>query len=303
MEKWTQNDITDQKGKTAIVTGSNTGIGFYTAKFLAEKGAHVIMACRSRKKAEAAKARIVNDVPNASLELMELDLSSQASVKKFAQKFSKKYSTLDLLINNAGVMMCPFSRTEDGFELQLATNHFGHFTLTGLLLPKLMKIENSRIVSVSSMAARFGKIAFDDPNYHNRPYDKMKAYGQTKLANLLFGRELNRRLEEAGKSTIALIAHPGWTSTDLQRHSPIAKFMNLFFAMPTWKGSLPTLRAATDPEAQGGKYYGPGGRMEMRGWPVLVNPEVGRNAEAVNWPDAKRLWEMSEELTQTRYEF
>ncbi len=303
LPRWTEENIPDQTGRVAIVTGSNTGIGFYTALYLAEKGASVVMACRTAEKASKARDRILAKVPDANIELIPLDLSSQQSVKEFATAYEDSHDKLDLLINNAGVMMCPFERTGDGYELQLGTNHFGHFTLTALLLPLLMKTENSRIVTVSSMAARMGSINFRDLNYTERKYDKMEAYSQTKLANLLFARELNKRLKDAGSSTVSLAAHPGWTATDLQRHVGIFRFLNFFIAMPTPKGSLPTLRAAVDRNAKGGKFYGPHGFNEMKGYPVLVNPEKGKNAEAVNWDDSKKLFDMTEDITGIKFEF
>jgi NAD(P)-dependent dehydrogenase (short-subunit alcohol dehydrogenase family) len=303
LPRWTEENIPDQTGRVAIVTGSNTGLGFCTAHRLAEKGASVVLACRSAEKSEVARKKILEMVPNANIELIPLDLTLQQSVKEFVAAYQDTHDRLDLLINNAGVMMCPFARTEDGYELQIATNHFGHFTLTALLLPLLMKTENSRIVSVSSMAARMGSIHFDDLNYIEREYNKMEAYSQTKLANLLFARELNRRLEAAGSKTISLAAHPGWTQTDLQRHSILFKILNPFFAMPSPRGSLPTLRAATDRNAKGGKFYGPHGFNEMKGYPVLVNPEKGKNSEAINWDDSKRLFDMSEDITGVKFEF
>ncbi|MDP8205600.1 MAG: oxidoreductase [Candidatus Electryonea clarkiae] len=301
-KNWTQKDIPDQSGRIAIVTGSNTGLGFHTVRFLVEKNAKVVMACRSQEKAKTARDNILGDFPDAGIDLITLDLSRQASVREFAAAYREKYDKLDLLINNAGVMMCPFDRTEDGFELQLGTNHFGHFALTGLLMPTLLATENSRIVTLSSMAARSGRIDFDDLNFEKRLYKEMEAYGQTKLANLLFARELQRRFEEAGHKTLSLAAHPGWTATDLQRHVGVFKYLNYIVAMPAPKGSLPTMRAATEPGVKGGDYFGPDGWMEMRGYPVVVDPTVGRNAEAVNFPDAKRLWEVSEELTGVKYE-
>ncbi len=300
---WNTNNIPDQSGRTVIVTGSNTGIGFWTARYLAEKGAHVVMACRNLAKADGAKRQIMTAVPGASVETMQLDLSKQASVKAFAEQFLARHDRLDLLINNAGVMMCPFERTEDGWELQFATNHLGHFTLTGLLLPLLLKQPDARIVSVSSGAANFGKIHWDDPVYAQRKYSETEAYGQTKLANLLFTWELQKRLQAAGHPQLATVAHPGWTATDLQRHTPLFRFLNTFFAMKPERGSLPTVRAAVDPSLQGGEFIGPDGFMGMRGWPERVDYMTWRNAGEFTDSNMARLWDLSENLTGISYDF
>jgi NAD(P)-dependent dehydrogenase (short-subunit alcohol dehydrogenase family) len=282
----------DQSGRIAIVTGANTGIGFETSAALAAKEATVIMACRSTRKADDAVARIRERTPGAQLEVIKLDLASLASVKRFAETFRTAHDRLDLLINNAGVMIPPFGKTEDGFELQFGCNHLGHFALTGRLIDALEATPASRVVSVSSMAHRFGSIDFDNLNAE-KGYDKMAAYAQSKLANLLFTFELQRRLESTGSHVTAAAAHPGWTDTDLQRHSAVMKFFNSFFAQSPPMGALPTLRAATDPEARGGDYFGPGGFLELRGHPVKV-----RTTEAArNECDARRLWEISERLT------
>jgi len=292
MKKWTAEQILDQTGRVAIVTGANTGIGFETAAALAAKNAAVVMACRNRQKAEAAIERIRHRSPTAKLELIELDLASLASVERFAATFGAGHERLDLLINNAGVMIPPFGRTEDGFELQFGCNHLGHFALTGRLLDLLVETPGARVVTVSSMAHRYGTMDFENLN-SEKGYDKMAAYGRSKLANLLFTFELQRRLAAAGSSVIATAAHPGWTGTDLQRHSGFFRFLNSFFAQSPPMGALPTLRAAVDPAAAGGDYFGPRGFFEMRGCPK----RVGTTAEARNEEDARRLWEISEELT------
>jgi NAD(P)-dependent dehydrogenase (short-subunit alcohol dehydrogenase family) len=292
MKKWTTDDIPDQTGRVAIITGANTGIGFETAAALATKNATVVMACRNRRKAENAIKRIHEATPDARLEFIELDLASLASVERFAAAFRAGHERLDLLINNAGVMVPPLGDTEDGFELQFGCNHLGHFALTGRLLDLLEATPASRIVTVSSMAHRRGKMDFDNLNAENG-YDKMPAYGQSKLANLLFTFELQRRLETAGSSVVATAAHPGWTGTDLQRHSALIRFLNNFFAQTPPMGALPTLRAAADPQAQGGDYFGPKGFYEMRGYPV----KVGTTPAAKNELDARRLWDVSEKLT------
>jgi NAD(P)-dependent dehydrogenase (short-subunit alcohol dehydrogenase family) len=297
MKKWTLDNMPDQTSRVAIVTGANTGIGFETAAALAAKNATVVMACRNRQKAEDAMARIRERRPDAKLEFVELDLASLASVERFAEAFRAGHDRLDLLINNAGVMIPPFGTTEDGFELQFGCNHLGHFALTGRLLDLLEATPDSRVVNVSSMAHRQGKMDFDNLNAE-KGYSAMPAYSQSKLANLLFTFELQRRLDAAGSKTLATAAHPGWTGTDLQRHSGFIRFLNLFFAQTPPMGALPTLRAAADPDAEGGDYFGPKGFYEMRGYPV----KVGTTPAAKSELDARRLWEVSEELTGVSFE-
>lgn len=292
MKKWTVDNIPDQTGRVAIVTGANTGIGFETAAALAAKNAKVIMACRNRQKAEEAMARIRERTPDADLEFIELDLASLASVERFAAAVRAAHDRLDLLINNAGVMIPPLGHTEDGFELQFGCNHLGHFALTGRLSDLLGVTPGSRVVNVSSMAHRQGKMDFDNLNAE-KGYEKMPAYGQSKLANLLFTLELQRRFGAASSKVLATAAHPGWTGTDLQRHSGLFRFFNTFFAQTPPMGALPTLRAAIDPQAEGGDYYGPKGFYEMRGYPV----KVGTTTAAQSENDARRLWEISEKLT------
>jgi len=292
MGSWTLEDMPDQTGRVAIVTGANTGIGFETAAALTAKHATVVMACRNRRKAEDAMTRIRERTPDARLELIELDLASLASIQRFADAFRAGHDRLDLLINNAGVMIPPFGRTEDGFELQFGCNHLGHFALTGRLLDLLEATPGARVVTVSSMAHRQGTIDFDNLNAENG-YRKMAAYGQSKLANLLFTFELQRRLDAAGYSVLSTAAHPGWTGTDLQRHSSLIRFFNTFFAQSPPMGALPTVRAATDPAAGGGDYFGPNGFLELRGHPVKVGTTEAARSEA----DARRLWEVSEQLT------
>lgn len=292
MTKWTHDRIPDQTGRVAVVTGANTGIGFETAAALAAKNAAVVLACRDRQKADDAIRRIRARTPSARLELIELDLASLASVNRFADAFRADHDRLDLLINNAGVMIPPFGRTEDGFELQFGCNHLGHFALTGRLVDLLGATPGARVVNVASLAHRYGALDFDNLNAE-KGYDKMKAYGQSKLANLLFTFELQRRLERAGSGLMATAAHPGWTGTDLQRHSAFIMLANRFFAQTPPLGALPTLRAATDPKAAGGDYYGPRGFYEMRGYPT----KVGTTPAAKNQDDARRLWQVSEELT------
>jgi NAD(P)-dependent dehydrogenase (short-subunit alcohol dehydrogenase family) len=298
MSSWTFDDIPDQAGRTAIVTGANTGIGFETARALARKGAQVTLACRSAEKGQAALDRIVEEAPDAKVALEQLDLADLRNVEAFADRFAGSHDRLDLLICNAGVMIPPASQTEQGFELQFGVNHLGHFALTGALLPLVRTTEGARIVVVSSTAATMGKMDFDDLQFEKRGYKKWPAYGQSKLANQLFVRELQRRLREAGSSVRVTAAHPGWTSTDLQRSSWYMRFLNHFFGMKPPQGALPTLRAATDPEAKGGDYFGPHGFFQMRGYPKRV--QMAKRAR--NDEDAARLWQVSEDLTGVRYD-
>jgi NAD(P)-dependent dehydrogenase (short-subunit alcohol dehydrogenase family) len=297
--KWTSSDIPDQTGKVVIVTGANTGLGFQDARAMAAKGARVILACRNQEKGKAAVEKILAENPSAAVEIASLDLSSLESVRVFAEKFLAENDRLDLLINNAGVMMPPQGKTADGFELQFGTNHLGHFALTGLLLPLLTKTDGSRIVNVASMAHKFGTMDFDDLQWERKAYNKTKSYGQSKLANLLFTYELQRRLIAAGAQTIAAAAHPGWTGTDLQRHSGLFNFLNPFFAMKPEQGALPTLYAATAPQAKGGEYYGPDGFFEMKGFPK----KVGSTVESRDESAAKKLWDVSENLTGISFNF
>ncbi len=290
--KWTEEDITDQSGRLAVVTGSNSGIGYETARALAEKGATVILAVRNLEAGQAAVDRIRSGVPDARVVAMRLDLSSLAFVRTFADELERKYEKLDLLINNAGVMMPPYSKTADGFELQFGTNHLGHFALTGLLLDLILDTPDSRIVNVASQAHRAGDITFDDLN-REKEYRPMSAYGQSKLANLLFTYELQRKLDRKSAAPIAVAAHPGWTATSLQRHVGLFDFLGRFFAQGPREGAWPTLYAATAHDVKGADYYGPDGLYEMRGHPKKVESNDKSHDEAV----AARLWGVSEELT------
>jgi NAD(P)-dependent dehydrogenase (short-subunit alcohol dehydrogenase family) len=294
---WTANNIPDLTGKVAIVTGANSGIGYETALALAQKGASVVMACRSLPKAEAAadQVRLLN--PSGVVEVMKLDLGDLDSVRQFAAAFQEQYDRLDMLINNAGIMVPPYGKTAQGFETQIGVNHLGHFALTGLLLELLLHTPQSRIVTVSSIAHQFGQIDFDDLHWERKAYQPNPAYGQSKLANLLFTYELQRRLTAAGKDTVAVAAHPGWTETNLQQHSGLATFFNPFFAQPQPMGALPTLMAATDPDVRGGEYYGPGGFMKMRGYPTKVDSNDQSKDQAV----AARLWQVSESAVGVTY--
>ncbi|MDJ0865942.1 MAG: oxidoreductase [Myxococcota bacterium] len=297
-QDWTANDIPDQSGRVAIVTGANSGIGLETARELARKGAHVVLACRSRARAEEALADIRAGLPDARVEFMELDLADLEQVRAFAAAAHERFDRLDLLINNAGVMIPPASKTKQGYELQLGVNHIGHFALTGLLLDLLLATDGARVVNVSSTAHRVGRMNFDDLDFEARGYRASAAYGQSKLANLLFTAELARRLEAAGASVLVAAAHPGWTQTNLQQHSSAFQLLNPFFGMQPLGGALPTLRAATAPDVEAGDYLGPRGWFEMRGAPT----KVGRSRAARSRADAERLWEVSEQRSGVEFE-
>ncbi|WP_067650882.1 SDR family NAD(P)-dependent oxidoreductase [Nocardia harenae] len=299
MAKWTTTDIPDQTGRTAIVTGANSGLGFETATALAAKGARVVLAVRDLDKGKAAAERIIADTPAARVELQRLDLGSLAQVRAAAEELKAAHPRIDLLVNNAGVMYPPKQYTADGFELQFGTNHLGHFALTGLLLEHLLPVHGSRVVTVSSVGHRIrASIHFDDLNL-DKKYSKLEGYGQSKLANLLFTYELQRRLAAAGQDTAALAAHPGGSNTDLGRHLPAVirvPAMQLF-SQSAAMGALPTLRAGTDPAARGGQYYGPGGVGGLSGHPVLAESSKQSHDTEI----ARRLWEVSEDLTGVSY--
>ena len=297
MTAWTFDNIPDQSGREVIVTGANTGIGFETARALARKGARVTLACRNLAKGREAQRRILAESPEAVVATEQLDLSDLGNVEGFATRFADQHDRLDLLILNAGVMVPPASKTAQGFELQFGVNHLGHFALTGALLPLVEATAGSRVVVVSSTAATRGEMNFDDLQFEKRGYAPWPAYGQSKLANQLFTLELQRRLQAAGSAVLVTAAHPGWTATDLQRTSKVTRFLNRFFAMQPPQGALPTLRAAVDPEATDGDYYGPHGFLQMRGYPKRIEM-VKRAHDAAT---AARLWEISEELTGVKY--
>jgi NAD(P)-dependent dehydrogenase (short-subunit alcohol dehydrogenase family) len=296
-QNWSAEQLDDQTGRVAIVTGSNSGIGFETARVLAEKGAIVIMACRNLEKAKPKADEIRQAHPSANVEVMELDLSDLDSVRRFAEAFRAKHSRLDLLINNAGIMVPPYGKTAQGFETQFGVNHLGHFALTGSLLDLIVNTPGARIVTVSSVAHYMGKIQFSDLNWE-KDYKAQPAYGQSKLANLLFTYELQRRLAAAGKDTLAVAAHPGWTETNLQEHAKAVKFMNRFFAQKPLMGALPTLYAATESDVSGAEYYGPNGFMEMNGPPKRVKSNRRSHDKNI----AERLWNISEDLTGVSFQ-
>lgn len=309
MPKWTADDIPDQTNKVVVITGANSGLGYETSKALAAKGATVVMACRNMEKGERALQSIRQQTPVANLELMQLDLSDLESVASFAEQFNETHTRLDILFNNAGLMAIPFRKTKQGFEMTIGVNHFGHFALTGLLMPVLMITPESRVVTTSSLFHKRGKIFFDDINYETRKYKKWEAYAQSKLANLLFALELQNRFSTAGKKTISVAAHPGYARTHLQEKGAemqgrkIARFFarigNALFAQSAERGALPQLYAGTAHEVQGGDYYGPSGFFETRGYPKKVKP----SKRAQDASTMQKLWELSEELTGIKYKF
>ena len=301
MAKWTTADIPDQTGRVAVITGSNTGLGFETAAALAAKGAHVVLAVRNLDKGKDAELLIKRRSPNADIALQELDLTSLDSVRAAAEQLRSDHERIDLLINNAGVMWTPKSNTKDGSELQFGTNHLGHFAFTGLLLDRLLPVAGSRIVTVSSIGHRIlADIHFDDLQWEHS-YNRVAAYGQAKLANLLFTYELQRRLAPHA-TTIAAAAHPGGSNTELTRNLPpwLQPALNGLFgliAQDAAMGALPQLRAATDPTVVGGQYYGPDGFGQMRGYPKIV----GSSKKSHDVERQRRLWTVSEELTGVTY--
>jgi NAD(P)-dependent dehydrogenase (short-subunit alcohol dehydrogenase family) len=300
--KWTAADIPDQSGRVAVVTGANTGLGYWTAEMLADKGAHVVLAVRNLDKGKDAVDRITAQSPKADVALQQLDLTSLDEIRKTAEELKAAHERIDLLINNAGVMYTDKATTNDGFELQFGTNHLGHFALTGLLLDRLLPVQGSRVVTVSSVGHRIiAKIHFDDLQWE-RSYNRVAAYGQSKLANLMFTYELQRRLAAKGAPTVALAAHPGGSDTELTRYiprlvKPVVDVAWTMFSQSAEMGALPTVRAATDPSAQGGQYYGPDGIGEQRGYPKVVKSSKQSHDEAIQ----RRLWAVSEELTGVTY--
>lgn len=299
---WSENEIPAQHGRVAIITGANSGLGFEAARALSSKGAKVVLACRDPGKGEAACARIRATHPSADVLVAPLDTSELASVRRFAHGILDAYPQIDLLINNAGIMATPYATSKDNFEMQFATNHLGHFALTGLLLPIMRGVAGSRVVAIASIAARSGRIDFDDL-MGVRAYGAWKAYNQSKLANLMFGMELQRRLAKAHAATVAVIAHPGASLTNLFA-TPGAGFTKRvltplmgFLFQGAEKGVLPILYAATSPAIEPGGYYGPDRLNEMKGAPASARVPVAAHDVAV----AKALWEASERLTDVRY--
>jgi NAD(P)-dependent dehydrogenase (short-subunit alcohol dehydrogenase family) len=293
----------DLAGKRVVITGANSGIGFEAAKALAKNGAEVILAVRNEQKGNLAKDSILAEHPQASLVVMELNLAELNSIRDFTESFRQRFDSLDILINNAGVMIPPYQKTKDGFELQFGTNHLGHFALTGLLLPLLTKTPKSRVVTVSSLAHRNASIDFDNLDGSNG-YKAMKFYGQSKLANLLFAKELDNRFKQYGLSTISLACHPGISTTNLfkvgKKDTPklVKVLMNLLFQSAE-KGALPTIYAATEKNLRGGEYIGPDGRGNRKGNPVIETPASG----LFDPRTMQMLWEVSEKLTRISYDF
>ncbi|MDT5339657.1 MAG: hypothetical protein QOD90_5162 [Mycobacterium sp.] len=296
--KWTAADVPDQTGRVAIITGSNTGLGYETARVLAASGATVVLAVRDIEKGNAAAARILGTSPRADVTVQPLDVGSLQSIRTAAAELKSAHPRIDLLINNAGVMYPPKQVTKDGFELQFGTNHLGAFALTGLLLENLLPVEGSRVVAVASVAHTIqAAIHFDDLQWE-RKYNRVAAYGQSKLSNLLFTYELNRRLAARDENTIAVAAHPGLSNTELMRHIPGSGLpgFNTLAGLVTNSpamGALATLRAATDPNVRGAQYYGPDGIRELRGHPKLVESSKQSHDQDLQG----RLWTVSEELT------
>jgi NAD(P)-dependent dehydrogenase (short-subunit alcohol dehydrogenase family) len=300
---WTDEQVPDQSGRTALVTGANSGLGLATSLALARKGARVLMACRDPQRGETALARVHREVPSARAELVRLDLASLTSVREAAVQVGARTPVLDLLVDNAGVMAIDRQVTEDGFEKQLGTNHLGHFALTGLLLPTLLAARAPRVVVVSSTAHRQGRVDLDDLMGERR-YGRWSAYGQSKLANLLFARELSRRAGEKGLPLLVASAHPGYAATNLQTGQgnllleAFMKVGNVLVGQPERNGAWPQLYAATMPDVQPDDYYGPGSLGELRGSPKLAK----RTAAAQDDLTAHLLWERSEQLTGVHYD-
>ncbi len=306
---WTTQDIPDQRGKVAVVTGANAGLGYEASMQLASKGATVVLACRNSERAESAMAQLRLSVPDARAEVMRLDLSSLASVAQFADEFKRTFNRLDVLMNNAGIMFVPDRReTEDGFELTLGTNLLGHFALTGLLLDQLRDTAGSRVVSVSSFAHTRGEIDLDDLMFESRPFDGGAAYAGSKLTSILFAYELQRRFATNGVDSIAVAADPGFVRTNWLRHmrtggvfdrvrASMLSAVLRFTGQSVEMGSLSLLRAATDPDVSGGEFYSPGGRMN-RGYPVrAISSEASYDKDV-----ARSLWETCEGLTGVAFQ-
>src|SRR5579872_2216614 len=307
-EHWTAAQIPPQAGRIAVVTGANSGLGLETAAGLAGAGASVVMACRSRDKAQGALAELKRRAPKASIEVMPLDLADLDSVRAFAKAFAAKYPRLDILCNNAGVMAIPLSRTRQGFEMQIGTNHLGHYALTGLLLDRLAAAPAARVVNLASLAHRFTPgMDLDDLNWERKSYRKWDAYGKSKLANLLFTFELERRLRAGGGGAIAAAAHPGYSSTNLQFVGPqqegsalgrvAMQLGNALFGQSAAMGALPALYACTAAGVSGSDYYGPDGFQQIHGYPR----KVGCRAVARDPALAARLWDLSAQLTGVKY--
>lgn len=304
MGKWTKKNMSDLTGKIIVVTGGNSGLGFESVKALAEKGATVVLASRNVQKGEDSKAEILKAYPQGKVEVLPLDLMDLKSIRSFNKLFKEKYDRLDVLLNNAGIMTTPYFTTKDGFEGQMGTNHLGHFALTALLMDVIRKTPGSRVVNVSSGAHRYGKMDFDNLLFEKgKDYTPMKAYGRSKLSNLLFTYELQRLFQVHKVDAMALASHPGGSRTNLDRHLkgkfwyyllwPLARVMTMSQA----QGALSQIRASVDQEVVGGQYYGP--HRNMTGYPILVESNVASH----NMEDARKLWELSEQLTGISFTF
>ncbi|GAM66928.1 probable oxidoreductase [Vibrio sp. JCM 19236] len=290
---WGVDDIPTQRGRISVVTGSTSGIGKETARVLAQKQSRVVLAVRNVSKGEKVAAEIRADYPDTDISVMQLDLSSLRSVEAFSTQFSATFDKLDLLINNAGVA-CPYAKTDDGFEILMGTNHLGHFALVGHLVETLKKTPNSRVVVVTAGAHKSSKIDLDDLNWEKRKYRNFTAYADSKLANLYFAYELKRRLQSEGGNPMVTVAHPGWTTSELQRG--VVKFLNIFFGQSKEMGALPTLRAAIDESASSGDFFGPH-FFELHGSPIKVES----SKQSYDIDAARKLWTLSEELTGIKY--
>lgn len=302
--RWTAESMGSQAGKVVLVTGANSGIGYQAARELARHGAVVLLGCRSVAKGQAARDSIVKEQPGAQVEIVELDLASLDSIRSFAQAYVAGGAKLDVLVNNAGVMALPTRElTVDGFERQFGTNHLGHFALTGLLMPSLLAATAPRVVTVASLAHRNGKIEWDNLQ-GERSYSAWGAYNASKLANILFARELDRRAKEAGSKLVSVAVHPGVSATNIANYGTdlktrLFKLFGPLMVQSDAMGALPTLYAATVPEVQGGEYIGPDGRGEMKGYPKVVQPRP----QALDEPTGRKLWNVSEQLTGVKYPF
>jgi NAD(P)-dependent dehydrogenase (short-subunit alcohol dehydrogenase family) len=303
---WSPADVGDQTGKVALITGANSGIGFETARILADHGAHVVLACRNPQKTRRAADELENDLDRSSIELLSLNLADLVDVRRAAKTFLAEHARLDILINNAGIMGAPYRQTVDGFELQMATNHLGHFAFTGLLLDRLLTSSPSRVVTVSSLMHRYGRVDFDDVA-GLRVGNTWRHYGTSKLANLLFTSELSRRLVAAGETTIAVAVHPGWTRSNLfgtgaalgegTVRNKAARTFGSLLGQATASGALPSLYAATARGVKSGQFIGPSHTFGLSGPPKVVRPSRAARDDT----DAVRLWEISEKLTEVRY--
>lgn len=304
MKVWNVESIPTLVGKNIIVTGGNSGLGFESVRIFAKKGAHVIMASRNLENARKAKEVIIEECGKCDIKILKLDLSSLSSIKSFTKRIKDSYEHIDILLNNAGVMSIPYEKTEDGFEKQFGVNHLGHFALTAQLFELLLKGNKPRIVNISSQAHRIGTMDFHNLMFEQGVYSEARAYGRSKLANLLFTYELHRRCKKEKLPIKILAAHPGSSRTNLMRYSKKRKIYKAFAwlvkltSQDAFRGSLPGIRACLDLDVKSGEYYGPSGVMQLKGHPVVVYSSKKANNEA----DAKELWRRSEELTKIKFD-